>query len=79
MSWHYRVLRHPDGWLAVHEVHCDEAGQPTSCSTDPVTFGADADEGLEGVTGSLRMALADAERRPILNFTDITAAKRKPS
>jgi len=28
MSWHYRILRYPDGSLALHEVYCDEAGRP---------------------------------------------------
>lgn len=70
MSWHYRVLRHPDGWLALHEVYCDEDGKPNGYTVNPASFGADAEEGLSGIIGALKMALADAERRPIMDTAD---------
>ena len=73
MSWHYRVLRHPEGRLALHEVYCDEAGKPHSYTTEPVSFGADEEEGLDGIVGALEMALQDARARPILNTSDIVA------
>ncbi|MGD0947834.1 MAG: hypothetical protein ABSA52_10410 [Candidatus Binatia bacterium] len=28
MAWNYRVLRHPVGHLALHEVYYDKAGNP---------------------------------------------------
>ena len=49
MSWHYRVLRHPDGSLTLHEVYCDEAGQPNGYTEQPITFYADAHEGPAGI------------------------------
>lgn len=76
-TWHYRVLRHPSGDLAVHEVYCDEDGQPDGCTVEPVTFVADASEGLTGITDALRKALADAERRPILEYA--TFGPKQPS
>jgi hypothetical protein len=68
MSWHYRVLRHPDGSLALHEVFCDKAGKPQSYTDKPIGFGADEEEGLAGIIGGLEMALKDARERPILNM-----------
>lgn len=67
MSWHYRVLRHPDGSLALHEVYCDEAGRPHSYTEQPACFVADVEEGLAGIVGALEMALKDARERPILD------------
>ena len=67
MSWHYRVLRHPDGTLALHEVHGDERDRPHSYTEQPVGFVADAEEGLAGIVGALEMALRDARERPILD------------
>lgn len=73
MSWHYRVLRHPDGWLALHEVHCDETGRPHSYTTEAVSFGANADEGLDCIVHALEMALKDARERPILDTRSFTS------
>ena len=28
MSWSYRIVRHRDGTLALHEVYYDEGGRP---------------------------------------------------
>jgi len=47
MSWHYRILRHPDGILALHEVYCDGAGRPNRYTEQPISFAVDADEGAE--------------------------------
>ncbi len=76
MTWHYRVLRHKDGCLALHEVYCDETGQPDGCTVEPVHIGAHPDEGLAGVIGSLEMALKDARERPVLDYAQFE--KRKP-
>lgn len=66
MSWHYRVIRQPDGLLGLHEVYCDDDGRPHSYTTAPVGFVSDAEEGLEGITTALERALRDARERPIL-------------
>jgi hypothetical protein len=38
MTWNYRVIRHKEGHLALHEVYYNEAGQPRAYSQQPVTF-----------------------------------------
>ena len=68
MSWHYRVMRHPEGHLAVHEVYCDEAGQPNGWSQEPTTFIGDGADALQEVITALERALKDARQRPILEF-----------
>lgn len=67
MSWHYRVIRQPDGMLGLHEVYCDDDGRPHSFTAEPVGFVSDADEGLDGLIVSLERALRDARERPILD------------
>lgn len=71
MSWHYRVLRHPDGWYGLHEVYCDASGQPHSYTAEPILVAND-DEGVEGITKALEMAFKDARERPVLDAATIT-------
>ncbi len=71
MSWHYRLLRHPDGGLALHEVYCDEQGRPNRYTADPVSFAVDREEGAETLLWSMRRALEDAVNRPILDAAEI--------
>ena len=51
MSWHYRIVRHTDGSLGLHEVYCDEAGQPNGFTAEPVSFVSYAEEGAAGIMG----------------------------
>lgn len=67
MSWHYRVLRHSDGHLALHEVYCDADGRPNGYTERPIGFVANEEEGLSGIVQALEMALKDARERPILD------------
>jgi len=76
MAWNYRVLRHPDGHLALHEVYYDNAGKPISYTAKPIHFAVDEDEGLPGLTASLELALRDAKERPILDVSEIRAEPR---
>lgn len=71
MTWNYRVLRHEDGSLALHEVYYDKAGRPRGFTRDPVGFAVDAEEGLAGLTASFEQALQDARKRPILDVAEI--------
>lgn len=71
MTWNYRVLRDKSGNLALHEVYYNDAGQPDGYTQNPAGFYSDAEEGLQGLIGSLEMALRDARERPILDITDI--------
>lgn len=73
MSWNYRVLRHLDGSLALHEVYYRK-GKPVSCTLNPVCFGVDGDEGLQGLIASLELALRDARERPILDVASFKPA-----
>ncbi len=64
MTWNYRIVDHGD-WFGLHEAFYDEGGA-TSWTADPITFACDKDEGVEGIIGSLEMALADARKHPVL-------------
>lgn len=78
MHWNYRVLRHEDGTLALHEVFYDEDGAPSMYTTDPISFAVDGDEGLTALTEALERALCDAKERPLLDVSDIgTKSKDK--
>ncbi len=39
--WNYRVLRHSDGTLAIHEVHYEDVDRPTGCTVNPASFVGD--------------------------------------
>lgn len=71
MHWNYRVLRHEDGTLALHEVFYDEDGKPSMYTNDPISFAVDADEGLSALTEALERALHDARERPVLDVSEI--------
>lgn len=68
MTWNYRVVRHPDGTLSIHEAYyaAPYHRTPRSISKDPVRFwGADREELAE----ALRLA-AKALAAPALNWED---------
>lgn len=65
-GWNYRVVRHPEGWMGIHEVYYGDGGEPCGCTADPVTFLVDDEEGVEGLIGSLQRAVHNAQTRPIL-------------
>lgn len=70
MSWNYRVLRHHkngEAWYGLHEVYYRKDGSPRACTADPIAFVSDEDEGPGGIARSLRLALSDAESRPVLD------------
>lgn len=75
MSWNYRIVHHLDGgWYALHEVHYDEDGLPWGM-TDPITFICEQDEGPEGVMHSLKLALSDASKHPVLEEPKVWPGK----
>ena len=67
MTWNYRIVRHPQGWLALHEVYYGEDGQPNGYTENPASFGANEDEGPAGIIAALEMALRDARERPVFD------------
>jgi hypothetical protein len=72
VTWHYRILRHLDGTLALHEVYCDEEGRPNGYSERPISFAVDADEGADALVDAMKMALHDAINRPILDVSELS-------
>ncbi|GAB4228069.1 MAG: hypothetical protein Kow0032_07950 [Methyloligellaceae bacterium] len=77
MHWNYRVLRHEDGTLALHEVFYDENGKPSMYTNDPISFAVDGDEGLPALTEALEHALRDARERPVLDVSEIGAKPKE--
>lgn len=65
MSWNYRIIATPDSY-ALHEVYYDENGQIDGWTQEPTSFSAFPEEGPEGIVASLTMALADAQKHPVL-------------
>jgi hypothetical protein len=67
--WNYRIVRYrkQPGNLVLHEVHYDDNDQVTALTEIAASFGCGVEEGKEGIISALRLALADAERFPILD------------
>ena len=55
--WNHRVVKHPDGTLAIHEVHYDDGID--SGTNEPIVVGMNADPHVaaEGTISELRMTL----------------------
>lgn len=70
MSWNFRVMRHEDGGLAVHEVHYDAAGRPRACSAEPATFAVPETEDAPALTRNLLRAARNARTLPVLERSD---------
>ena len=71
MFWNYRIVRHPNGDLALHEVYDDEDGRPDGVTARPVGFAADAEEGVGDLIRQLELALGDARNRPVLDWSEV--------
>jgi hypothetical protein len=61
------VVRHPDGSLAIHEVHYDPSGVPVAMTRNPVSFGVTEEETVEDLICSLERALKSVREQPILD------------
>jgi hypothetical protein len=79
MTWNYRVMRFPDGHLAVHEVYYDDRGRPVGYTEHPVSFAVDAAEGFQALIESMKQALGDALERPILDAATVDPSLPEPS
>lgn len=73
MTWNYRVIRHEDGSLALHEVYYRHDGTPWALTDDPAGFVANAEDGPEGLVRAIETALRDARERPVLDVTAFAA------
>lgn len=67
MTWNYRIVRHADGSLALHEVYYDSEGTPSARSSEPTFFVVDEEEGSEGLIKSLEMALESVKKHGVLD------------
>lgn len=65
MAWNYRVLKHPDGFLAVHEVYYTN-NNPDSCTVEPIDLSGDDLKHLKSILKGVQKAL----EKPILNYED---------
>lgn len=65
VTWNYRIVDRGDH-LALHEVHYDDAGTPTSRSAEPCQFVADLEEGAASIVDALERTLRDAREKPVL-------------
>ncbi len=65
MTWNYRAVRHPDGYVALHEAYYDKDGRIVNWSQNPVRFGGDD---LAELISSLEAALKDVKDRPIVDW-----------
>jgi hypothetical protein len=66
MSWNYRIIHYANGAYGLHEVHYDDEGNISTRTLEPVSFSCDQEEGPKGIRSSLRLALADASRLPVV-------------
>lgn len=68
-TWNYQIILHfskeQPAWYGLHEVHYDDK-KLVSWTEDAISFSCDRSEGIEGIIGSLKMALEDAKSRPQL-------------
>jgi len=76
MSWNYRIVRHLDGHLELHEVHYDKDGKPWGMTEVPAKFVSDKDENPAAIIMALRMAIRDVMRHPILNQQEVMIGGR---
>lgn len=68
MTWNYRIIDFVTH-LALHEVFYDENRKPRSYTEDAISFIVDPEEGIEGIRGSLVMALRACDQ-PTLSPSD---------
>lgn len=80
MSWNYRIVKRyytdlrsgeERSFYALHEVYYDEDGNPNARTVEPISFQCDEEEGPEGIQGSLKIALDDATKHPVLDDKEL--------
>lgn len=76
MKWNYRVMDFGDHF-ALHEVFYSEGGG-ISWTESPIYFACGEDEGVDGIIGSLEMALADAKHRSPIKIRDGAVVTEQP-
>lgn len=66
MACNYRIVRHPEGWFGLHEVSDNDG---ISWMIEPITF-VSIEEGKEEIIRSLKRALRDAKKYPVIDLTE---------
>lgn len=74
MTWNYRIVRYKSGdAYGLHEVYYNKSGEACGMTENCATFGCDAEEGPDGITASLELALKDARTRPVFDEPEVWA------
>jgi hypothetical protein len=76
MSRNYRVIRHANGMLALHEVYFDQNGNLAGRTVEAAGFVVNEEDGVEALISMLERALWDARENPTL---DASTFRRRPS
>lgn len=77
MTWNHRIVKYHDGsGYGLHEVYYDAGGSATAMTDRPIYF---AGETPADVVDSLRLALGDAENRPVFEEPAAWATKPAPN
>ena len=67
MSWNYRVMRYPDGYLGIHEVYYDDGeGTVNGYTVEAVPVSG---EDKEAIQSTLQMMLAALDK-PTLDYEE---------
>jgi len=89
MSWNHRVIYHKadcldnnpdlswDAYLAIHEVHYDENGDPISLTENPVDVGGtDGKDSLIGIKWTLEQMM-ECLNKPILDYETLQEIEKE--
>ncbi len=63
--WNNRIIHHPEGHYAVHEVHYDDDGNVRSYAGDPTVLLGDSPE---EVKAALAQMAKDLDKLPVLEW-----------
>ena len=74
MTWRYQIIFHDKAkhpWYGLHEVYKGiEEMKGLGCTKDPIDFSCSESEGPESIIKSLKMALRDVGKLPVLKESD---------
>jgi len=76
MTWNHRVIRHvllEDTWLAIHEVHYDEDGEPNGCTKEPIQIIQEDLDAIKWEIDKIKSAL----EKPVIDFSFFEEQERK--
>lgn len=65
-SWHYQLMRHKDGSLAVHEYYPSDGG--AGWTKEPISIVSIVEDDVEDVKKMLQMMLNDIDKHGIKSY-----------